>query len=440
MRFTQKLLPAILTATLLVGATGSAAWADTTPLQPATVRCADGACTIQTPAASLSPLARLGATLSWSALQSKPGVLPTGADLRIDDDLTLTLPLGELTLPQAQLDVEMGDNNRISRLHGTVQAPFPTLGVLSDVRMVQPALAEVGLDTGANLSHLAAPLDPARQYLFFNITSGMDVAGMVAATGESLGLSAPAGQALTLVIDTEEPLVYLAGNVTVNTSAAMLLAGPLQELAQQSELIPDELPLRQRTQVTVSALAGKNAEEQLELGGAWSVGAGALGRWLGVEATPLAVEGLLTFSADGMLLDGVVSSHIAPDTVLDSSVQLTAFIPFKDGVEEAFVETQAAVAIPLAQVDVDGSARLDLATVGDAATRFAATAANALPQIDARPVAPALHGFWDTARQRAARSAQTAQSLAARSGAWLSALPQVNLGETKELPRAIAQQ
>ena len=162
----------------------------------------------------------------------------------------------------------------------------------------------------------------------------MDVAGKVAATGDTLSLSAPAGQALTLVIDTEEPLVYLAGNVTVNTSAELLLAGPLQDLAQQSELIPDGLPLRQRTQVTVKALAGKNAEEHLELGGAWSVGAGALGRWLGVEATPLAVEGLLTLSAEGMLLDGVVRSSIAPDTVLDSSVQLTAFVPFKGGVAE----------------------------------------------------------------------------------------------------------
>ena len=145
--------------------------------------------------------------------------MPAGADLQIDDKLTLTLPVGELTLPTAQLDVEMGDNNRITRLHGTVQAPFPTLGVLSDVRMVQPALAEMGLDTGANLSRLAAPLDAERQYLFFNIASGMDVAGRVAGTGDSLSLSRPPGQAITLVIDTVEPLVYLAGNVTVNTSA-----------------------------------------------------------------------------------------------------------------------------------------------------------------------------------------------------------------------------
>ncbi|HSN73991.1 MAG TPA: hypothetical protein VL334_02730, partial [Anaerolineae bacterium] len=339
-----------------------------------------------------------------------------------------------------QLDVELGDDNQIARLHGVVETPFPTLGVLSDMRMVQPALAEIGLDTGENLSRLGAPLNPDRQYLFFNISSGMDVAGKVAATGDTLSLSAPAGQALTLVIDTEEPLVYLAGNVNVNTSGELLLAGPLQELAQQSELLPDGLPLRQRTQVTVSGLAGKNADEYLNLDGSWSVGAGALGRWLGVEAMPLAVEGLLTLSADGLLLNGVVRSSIAPDTVLDSSAQLTAFIPFKDGVADAFVETQAAVAIPLAQVDIDGSARLDLATASDAATRFAAATANALPKIDTRPAAAALQGALATVRQRAASGAQTAQELASRSGAWLATLSMPDLSKGIQLPRVAAQQ
>lgn len=440
MRFTQKLIPAILSATLLVSATGSAAWADTTPPQPPSLRCADGACTVQLSLDGLSPLAKAGAALGLTALQRQPGTLPAGARLAIDDQLTITLPLGEITLPKAQLDIEMGPDNQIARLHGVVQTPFPTLGVLSDVRMIQPALAEVGLDNGANLSRLAAPLDPERQYLFFNISSGMDVAGKVSATGDTLSLSAPAGQALTLVIDTEEPLVYLAGNVTVNTSGELLLAGPLQELAQQSELIPDGLPLRQRAQVTVSGLAGKNADEYLNLSGSWSVGAGVLGRWLDVEATPLAIEGLLTLSAEGLLLDGVVRSSIEPDTVLDSSAQLTAFVPFKNGVEDAFVETNAAIAIPLAKVDIDGSARLDLATAGGAVTRLAATTANALPKIDSQPVAAALQGALATVRQQAASGAQTVQDLASRSGAWLATLSMPDLSKSIQLPHAVAQE
>lgn len=120
MSFIQKLIPAILSATLLLGVAGSPARAETSAHQPATLRCADGACTIETPADGLAPLARLGATLGWSALQNLSGALPAGADLKIDDKVTLTLPVGELTLPKAQLDVVMGDDQRISRLHGLV--------------------------------------------------------------------------------------------------------------------------------------------------------------------------------------------------------------------------------------------------------------------------------------------------------------------------------
>lgn len=432
MPFIQKLIPAILSATLLVGIAGSPARAETSAPQPATLRCADGACTIETPAGSLPLLAKLGATLGWSALQRRPGGLPAGADLQIEDKLKLTLPVGELTLPKAQLDIEKGNDNRIARLHGVVETPFPTLGVLSDVRMVQPALAEMGLDTGANLSRLGAPLDAERQYLFFNIASGMDVAGRVASTGDSLNLSAPAGQVLTLVIDTKEPLVYLAGNVTVNTSADMLVAGPLQELAQQSPLIPDALPLRQRTQVTVSGLAGKNAEESFKLGGAWSVGTGALGRWLSVEATPLAVEGLLTLSAEGMLLDGVVRSSIAPDAVLDSSVQLTAFIPFKASTADAFVETQAALSIPLANVALDGSARIELPSgVTETAMATAGRATDSASN--------ALQSVLTTANQAATMGVEAIKDIAGRSGDWLGALPKPNLASI-QLPRVLAQQ
>lgn len=422
MSLIRKLIPAILSAALLAGVTGGAARAEAAPSQPPALRCVDGACTVQLPADGLPLLAKVGATLGWSALQSKPGALPAGATLEIDDDLVLTLPVGAITLPKAQLNVEMGDDNRIVRLHGSVQAPFPTLGVLSDVRMVQPALAEVGLDTGANLSHLAAPLDPQRQYLFFNISTGLDVAGKVADTGDTLGLSAPAGQALTLVIDTQEPLIYLAGNVTVNTNAEMLLAGPLQELAQQSELIPGSLPLRQRTHVAVAGLAGKELDEYLKLSGSWAVEAGALGRWLGIEATPLAVEGLLTLSAEGMLLDGIVRSSIEPDTVLDSSARLAAFIPFKKGAHNAFVETQAAAAIPLAKIDVDGSARLDM------------------PKVDTSVVAHALQGRLAALRQQAVHGAQAVQDLTARGGAWLAALPRPALGSRIQAPGTLAQQ
>jgi hypothetical protein len=394
MRFIHQFVPAILSAALLIGATGGSALADAAPSpRSAGVRCADGACTVQVGLKGVSPLAKVGAKLGLSALQSRSETLPAGVHLAIDDDLVITLPVGEITLPEAQLDVELGDGNRIARLHGTVETPFPTLGVLNDVRMVEPAIAEVGLDTGRNLSHLGAPLDPDRPYLFFNVSTGFDVGARVAATGESLGLSTPAGQALTLVVDTKEPLVYLVGNVTINHTGEMLLAGPLLDMARKSDLIPDALPMRQRTQVTLSGLAGKNVDERLKLGGSWAVDAGALDSWLGIDAKPLTVEGVLTLSADGMLLDGVVRSSIEPDTVFDGSVHLTAFVPFRRGLADAFVEARADVAIPLAKVATGAGARLDLTDK------------------------------WTSVQQGAAGGAQAMKDLGNRGSQWLSALP-----------------
>jgi len=261
------------------------------------------------------------------------------------------------------------------------------------VRVVQPAMAEVGLEPGKNLSYLHAPLDPDRPYLFFHVSSGFDVATVVADTGESLSLSAPAGQVLTLIIDTKDPLVYLAGNVTVNSAGEILLPGPLMDLVKRSPLIPDALPMRQRTQVTLSGLAGRSVEDNLKLGVSWAVDAGALDKWLGVEAAPLTVEGVITLSAGGMLLDGVARSAIEPDTLFDGSVHLTAFVPFRRDLADGYVEARADVAIPLAKVATGASARLDLSQK------------------------------WAAAEQGAANGAGAVKNLAARGGDWLSSLP-----------------
>ncbi len=438
----KKYVPVFVIIALLFSVPAGSASADAgAPTTPASITCDGGACTLQAPLDGLSPLARLGATLGLSALQSRTEMLPAGVGLEIDQDLTLTLPIGELTLPKARLDIEVDAGNRIERLHGTVEIPFPTLGVLSDVHMVQPATAEIGLDTGDNLRHLAAPLDPERQYLFFNVASGMDVAGRVAGTGASLGLSAPAGQALTLVIDTKEPLVYLAGNVTVNTSGELLLAGPLQDLAEQSPLIPDTLPTWQRTQITISGLAGENVQDHLTVGGAWALDAGALGRWLGVEARPLALSGVLTLSADGMLLQGMVSSSVAPETVFDGSVEITAFIPFQDGLAAAFVETDATLDVPLAGVAVDAHAHVALPEA-DAASEDEAAPIPAMASAKRAEgqASNALHDFLAAAGRQAAAGADALKDFAGRSRTWLTALPEIDLGDAVRLPGSAAAQ
>lgn len=395
----HKLVPALVIITLLFGATGGRAAADAgAPTTPVSIACDGGACTAEVGLKDVSPLARLGATLGIAALQSQPDALPAGTRLAIDDDLTLTLPLGDIVLPKAQLDVELGEGSRIQRLHGTAELPFPSLDALGSRGPVQPARAAVGLDLGKNLGRLDAPLDPERRYLFFDISTGLNMTVQDQEDGAALNLSAPAGQRLTLAIDTEEPLVYLAGNLSVNPGGELLLAGPLPELPDALALLPDSLLARQRGQVTVAALAGQDVADYLTLGGAWSVEAGALGQWLGMEARPLDVQGTVTLSADGVLLDGVVRSSIEPDKLLDSSVQLTLFIPLRGDLLDAFVEARGEVSVPLANVAADGSARLVLQEAAAAIS------------------------------QQAGKGAQTMKDLTAAGGAWLANLPNIRLG------------
>jgi hypothetical protein len=144
------------------------------------------------------------------------------------------------------------------------------------------------------------------------------------------------------------------------------------------------------------------------------------------------MEGLLTLSAEGILLDGVVRSSIAPDTVLDSRVQLTAFIPFKDGPTDAFVETQAALSVPLANVALDGNARLELPSgmIETAAATVGRTAEGA---------GDALQDVLATAGQAATSGADAIKDIAGRTSAWLGALPKPNLASI-QLPRVLVQQ
>ncbi|MEZ4769143.1 MAG: hypothetical protein R2844_12055 [Caldilineales bacterium] len=357
-RFTSIALSAGLLAS--VTATGAlAAPAAGQPPQRYEVQCQNGRCALQAEVAPMAPLARLAAGAAVAALNNNEGILPAGASLALDDDLTLTLPIGKVTLPKADLAVTLGADGRIEQLHGTAQVPFPSFGLLEDARIVTPALAEVGLDSGANLAHLNAPLKDDRQYLFFHLSAGLDVE----ATSQRgpMRFSLPAGQRATLIIDTQEPLVYLAGNVSVSDPGQIALVGPLLDIAQRSEFIPDALPLRQRTQVAVTGqYSPAEGESFVELGAAHGVDAGAAGRWLGIDSQPLAVNGWIRISGDGMLLNGVASASFAPDKVFDGELGLEAWIPFGNELDGAYAQINGSAAVPLADLSTDATVRVSL--------------------------------------------------------------------------------
>ena len=362
----HKLTTTALAAVMLSSLTATSVFAaplagQSSPTSPRgyNLQCEDGQCSLSADLAAASPLARLAAGVAVNALNTSEGALPAGATVAIDDDLTLSLPMGEITLPKADLALTLDDNNHVQRLHGTAQVPFPSFGMLDDARIVTPATAEVGLDSGASLAHLNAPLKDDRQYLFFTIGAGLDVEA--SSPRGPMRLSIPSGQRATLIIDTQEPLVYLTGNVTVSDPGQLALVGPLLDVAQRSALIPDSLPLRERTQVAVTGqFSPADGETFVELGGARSVDVGASGQWLGIDAQPLAVTGWVRISGDGMLLNGVVGASLAPDTVFDGELGLEAWIPFGSDLDGAYAQLSGSAAVPLANLSADATARVTL--------------------------------------------------------------------------------
>ncbi len=433
MHFVRKIVAVGLAVTVLTSGTGAIALAappaDTAnPPGRYSVRCDEGTCTVKTSLPGMSELAKAGAGAVLSAIQRQPNALPAGASVSVDDDLEIKLPVGELKLLNARILLDLGPDKQIERLHGTAEVPFPSFGVLNDVAVTTPAQAEVGLDIGKNLSYLNAPLEADRRYLFFTIGSGFDVAAKTDTATKQFEISVPAGQSATLVIDTQEPLVYLAGNFTVNRDDPIALMGKVLEPVQSLGVIPQALPSPssgQRTQLAVSAQFGKQPQDQqVSVGAAHTVDAGIIGEWLGVDVQPLAVEGLLTVTREGMTLNGVASSNIAPDLILDAGVQVDAFIPFGDNPEDAYVLIQAQAAVPVAKIMADATAKvtwpLDVEATAHVLRPASDDSASSRATEDDSELLPTIKQTLSTAGDWAAKNVRIAGDAAARGSKWIA--------------------
>ena len=428
MHSTYKLVSIFILITLLSGATGASALAappaDTTqPPNTLTLQCDQAGCTAQATLPGVPGLIKTGVGLLLSLVQEQQNATPGTTRVTLDDDLVVSLPAGQVRLPNANLALELDTDNRVKRLHGAAEVPFPSLGALADVTVLKPAMAEVGLEKGSALSHLNAPLDDDRQYLFFTFRSGFDVSAKAPGAANPFGLSVPAGQTATLVVDTQEPMVYLAGNVTVTHDEQIALVGKLLEPVQSLGALPQALPLRQRTQVALSGQLGMEPDHRtIEVGVAHAVDAGVIADWLDVDLRPLAVEGLLTVTHDGLLLQGVVSSSIAPDLLLDATTRLDAFIPFSGELEDAYLFVQAHAGVPVAKVTADATAKVTWPLAVETTAQVVkepsvGMASRAAEQHESRPAvmqALAVAGDW------ASEGLLHAGDAAAAGGAWLA--------------------
>jgi hypothetical protein len=356
----RKFISVLLIVTALSTAVASSAAASSVfPPAPA-LRCEDGVCQLAGEASGIAEMLRTGTNQALKELPfevSEDGAL--SATLDINKDITLALPIGDVTLSNADLQIEVGPDGEIQRLRGTADMPFPTFGLLDDVRIVTPARAEFGLERGENLQSTGMELAPDRTYLFFDADTAMDVAARTPGNGDDFSISFAPGQRATLAIDTVEPVAYLDGQVTLAGLEQIGLLGGVLENTAVGPYVPSTLPLRERTQFGLSGKFSKEvAESELTLSGAYTLDGGALPARLGIEAQPIRLQGTVSLSRDGVLVDGMVSSAIEPETVFDGGAHIRAFVPFGEDAGPGYAMIDGSVEVPAAKLGAGGGAQI----------------------------------------------------------------------------------
>lgn len=377
MNMLTRLIPLFLAGLLWLGVTSTAsAAAPATEPQPDAseydaygVTCTTSSCTVDVPV-TLSPLSRLGAQFAIRTVQENLNLLPDGASIELNDALTLELPVGDLLLTDADLVLTRTEEGKIQELRGTAQLPLPALGALENLALSGPIKADVGYARGADLAHLHAPLEADRAYVYFNFGSGLEMTvdqstedGAI----RTIDLTVPKGQRATLVVDTQEPFAYLTGNLSLAYDEQLAVAGDLLNVMDAAGATTG-IPVRHNVGVEWTTAVGQHQPAFLRLGGSYAADAGLVGRWLGVNLTPVTVRGAMTLNGDGMLLDGVAATEIFPETVLNGELYTQLYIPFDGQFGEAYVKLDGAMVVPSARATLAGSATVkgDLSVMADA--------------------------------------------------------------------------
>ncbi|MCC6458258.1 MAG: hypothetical protein IT328_25115 [Caldilineaceae bacterium] len=325
--------------------------------------CVDGVCRAELDLGLGAAWLPQGAWLS--VMQSALRQLPGKAEIALEDEVTITLPTGNLSLADADLVITLDEMGKIAALRGSAAAPVPTFGLLGDWQVVTPARVTVGYDRGAALAELDAPLQAERRYFFVDAQAGLHLAT------QGMALSAPAGQRATIIMDLAQPLVFIDGQVTLHTDGQMAFIrealGPIGE----SGWLPTDLPLHQSVLVHVQGQLGRDIEPKLTLAGEYRMDGGLVGKWLQVDATPLLAQGQAVIGPAGLMLSGSARSALEPQKWFDSGAQAQLFVPF-DAPDGSSVTVGADVASPALGVEQEATATVAgeagwLARTGEAA-------------------------------------------------------------------------
>ena len=296
------------------------------------------------------------------AAQDNIDFLPDELGLTVTDRVTLTLPLGNIDMLDADLQVELDDEQRVSNFYGTAAVPFPTLDLFPGAELVLPGRAQVGFDTGENLAFLGAPLDPEKHYFAIHFGGG-DPDAAENATFDFTG--AEGENSFTLIIDPTSPFVYLVGNILLVDVSELLLADQISG-GQLLPMIPNFFPAPERVGGRVALLVTDDLDDlNLEIGGGYAVDSGSLGRRLGIDVKPIAIEGVMALDREGMTVNGVTHSSVQSGALFDGKGTVEFHVPFTGNPEDAYAQVGGSMESSIVGLARDGEADVSLSDFAD---------------------------------------------------------------------------
>lgn len=364
MRGTWRGLAALIAAVVVLLAAVQPALA-APPEQGIGIGCTDHVCRLELDLGEADELLPEGAGIFLQVLDAGLSQLPGEPRLLIEDDVILSLPMGTIILPEAELVLELEDG-KIGSITGTAAMPVPTFGFFSEAEWVTPARVSVGFDSGENLTWLNSELVDDHRYLYFDAQAGLH-----ALRSDGVELMIPSGQQTTILVDTTQPLVYIDGVVKLRYTGDLAFVRDVVSNVPILERLQVGVGLPTTVDLSANATFGQGVTPSIELAAAYQLQPGPFGAWLKLEEPLLEAEGRVVLSGDGLLMAGQAGSALAPETVLDSAVAAEIFIPFNEN-QEAYAWIDSALDIPALGISRSNSIELgETDEMADASARLA---------------------------------------------------------------------
>jgi len=145
----------------------------------------------------------------------------------ISGELKVVTPPYTFNLGQGQLGINADGAGNTLSVYGTAKVTMPGLHTFSGLGSLNsPLSATFGYDAGASLGSLGLPLAAARKYLYFNFNDGFS------GSFGTVSFSAGPGNSRTLIVDPNDPSIYVAGPMGNLSAVALSEKGLIPYVAQ----------------------------------------------------------------------------------------------------------------------------------------------------------------------------------------------------------------